>query len=139
MNRNHLWTLLFLLVVFPSCKKNNTNTTVDTQNVTVDINTGTAFQTMQGFGTSVRLFDDPHVFDNFDPITQRAATTMTIAQQDEVLNKLYIDLKLTRVRPIIEGNDIEVINDNADANITDLTKLQFSYSAPELVVLHRVI
>ncbi len=127
MNRNHLWTLLFLAVVFSSCKKNNNNTTVDTQSVTVEINATTTFQTMQGFGTSIRLFDDPHVFDNFNPITQRAATTMTIAQQDEVLDKLYKDLKLTRVRSIIEGNDIEVINDNADPNNTDLTKFNFAW------------
>lgn len=127
MKQNQLLALLFLSLLFYSCKKSEDAPTPNSSDVTIDIDAGTTFQTMQGFGTSVRLFDDPHVFENFDPVTQRAATTMTIAQQDEVLNKLYMDLKLTRVRPIIEGNDIEVINDNADPNNTDLTKFNFTW------------
>lgn len=57
------------------------------------------YQTMDGFRTSSRVFDDPHVFDNFNPATGRAATVMTTIRQDEILDRLYSDLKLTRVRP----------------------------------------
>lgn len=89
------------------------------------------FQTMDGFGSSVRVFDDPHVFDNFNPATGRAATTMTAAEQDEILDKLYTDLKLTRVRPASPdtavGAGIEPVNDNSDPLVTDLSKFNFTW------------
>ncbi len=127
MKKNLLLALLFLSVLFYSCKKSKDVIAPNPSDVTIDIDAAKTFQTMQGFGTSIRLFDDPHLFDNFDPITQRAATTMTIAQKDEILDKLYNDLKLTRARPIIEGNDIEPVNDNANPNNTDLTKFHFTW------------
>jgi len=71
--------------------------------VTVQVDAASPRQVMAGFGSSVRVFDDPHVFDNFDPATQRAATTLTHTQEDEVMDLLYRDLGLTRVRPITEG------------------------------------
>jgi len=89
------------------------------------------YQTMDGFGTSVRVFDDPHVFENFNPATGRAATVLTTAQQDQVLNRLYTDLKLTRVRPASPdttvGSGIEPVNDNNNPNLTDLSKFNFDW------------
>ena len=38
--------------------------------VTIDFRT--TFQRMDGFGAAERVFDDPHVFNNFDPTTGRA-------------------------------------------------------------------
>jgi O-glycosyl hydrolase len=88
-------------------------------------------QTMEGFGTSVRVFDDPHVFENFNPATGRAATVLTPAQQDQVLDRLYTDLRLTRVRPASPdtavGSGIEPINDNNNPNVTDVTKFNFDW------------
>jgi len=87
------------------------------------------FQTMDGFGSSERVFDDPHVFNNFNSATGRAATVMTTAQQDQVLDKLYSELKLTRVRPASPdtavGAGIEPVNDNNDPNVSDLSKFNF--------------
>ena len=89
------------------------------------------YQTMDGFGSSNRVFDDPHVFDNFNAATGRAATVMTVAQQDQVLDRLYSDLKLTRARPASPdtavGAGIEPVNDNNDPNVTDLSKFNFGW------------
>lgn len=47
--------------------------------VTVDARA--VFQRMEGFGTSSRVFDDPHVDNNFDPATGRSATILTSADK----------------------------------------------------------
>ncbi|MBA3485304.1 MAG: hypothetical protein H0T51_26205 [Pirellulales bacterium] len=96
---------------------------------TVLVDSAIRYQTMDGFGSSERVFDDPHVFDNFNPATGRAATVMTTAQQEAVLDRLYTDLKLTRVRPANpdNGSGMEAVNDNNDPNVTDLSKFNFSW------------
>lgn len=95
--------------------------------VTITIDTAKRYQIMDGFGTSTRLFDDPHVFETYDPKTKRAATVMSRAQQDEVLDRLYTDLGLTRLRPIFEIGGFEPINDNDDPNIANLARFDFSW------------
>src|SRR5262249_5055949 len=87
----------------------------------ISIDVPHVFQTMDGFGSSERLFDDPHVTETFDQRTQRSAVVLTRAEEDEVLARLYVELGLTRVRPIIEGG-IEPVNDNRDPGVTDLSK-----------------
>lgn len=56
---------------------------------------------------------------------------LTGAQQDEVLDRLYVDLGLTRVRPAspdtAPGFGIEPVNDNADPNVTDLAQFNFGW------------
>src|SRR6266498_809637 len=101
----------------------------DLQAADVTIDASTVYQRMDGFGSSERVFDDPHVFNNFNATTARAATVLTTAQQDEVLDRLYVDLRLTRVRPAqpdqtAEGHmgGIEPRNDNGDPNVTDFSK-----------------
>ncbi len=97
----------------------------------VAVDAAVKYQVMDGFGTSVRVFEDPHVFDNFDPATKRAATVMTPQQQDEVLDKLYKELKLTRVRPVNGegklGAGIEPVNDNDNPDVTDPGKFNFAF------------
>lgn len=97
----------------------------------VTIDARTAYQRMDGFGTSERVFDDPHVFDNFNPGTARAATVLTVPQQDEVLDRLYLDLRLTRVRPAspetTPGVGIEPQNDNGDPNVLDTNQFNFAW------------
>ena len=99
--------------------------------VTVAIDGSVRHQTMDGFGSSERVFDDPHVFENFNPATGRAATVLTTAQQDEVLDRLYRELGLTRLRPATPdtavGAGIEPSNDNTDPNATDLSKFNFNW------------
>lgn len=103
---------------------------------TINIDAGTTYQTIEGFGSSERLFDDPHVTDTFSQATGRAAVTLTPEQQDEVLDKLYIDLGLTRVRPVspdtggganVEVTNIEARNDNDDPDVADLSRFDFSW------------
>src|SRR5437764_1096770 len=50
----------------------------------VTIDPASHFQTMQGFGTTERLFDDPHVTNTFDPATQRAAAIPPAADQAKI-------------------------------------------------------
>jgi O-glycosyl hydrolase len=99
--------------------------------VSVIVDGSVRHQTMDGFGASSRVFDDPHVFNNFNAGTGRAATEMTVAEQDEILDMLYADLKLTRVRPVSPdtafGAGIEPVNDNSDPLSTDAGKFDFSW------------
>jgi len=83
------------------------------------------FQTMQGFGTTERLFDDPHVTETYDPTTQRAAIVPPAADQAKILDALYRQIGLTRVR--FHPDPIEPVNDNADPNSADLSKFDFSW------------
>lgn len=97
--------------------------------VTIDANM--VYQRMDGFGASERVFDDPHVFENFNPVTSRALTVLTPTEQDAVLDRLYVDLQLTRVRPVspetAAGVGIEPQNDNADPNVIDVSKFNFAW------------
>lgn len=102
-----------------------------TSTATITIDPTITYQTMEGFGTSERVFDDPHLTDTFNSTIGRSAVTISRAQQDEILDKLYIDLGLTRVRPVnpdtAVGWGIEPTNDNNDPNVADLTKFNFSW------------
>lgn len=89
---------------------------------------GAVFQTIDGFGSSSRVLTDPHVFDVNGP-----APTMSRAQQDAVLDALYGELRLTRIRPVQPDTaagpppvGIEVANDNSDPSVTDLTRFTFA-------------
>jgi len=91
----------------------------------VTINPASRFQTMQGFGTTERLFDDPHVTETFDQTTQRAEVIPPAADQASILDALYRQIGLTRVR--FHPDPIEAVNDNADPNVADLSKFDFSW------------
>jgi O-glycosyl hydrolase len=93
--------------------------------VTVTVDAAQRFQTIQGFGATQRLFDDPHVTETFDARTGRAAATAVppASDQAKILDALYVSLGLTRVRIHPEG--LEPVNDNADPNTPDLSKFSF--------------
>ena len=98
----------------------------------VTVDASRRFQTIQGFGTTERLFDDPHVTNTFDAVTRRAAVIPPPAEQDRILDALYVELGLTRVRynpRDDQGTDvgIEQVNDNADPAVTDLSRFDFSW------------
>lgn len=103
----------------------------ETQAADILIDARTVYQRMDGFGSSERVFDDPHVFDNFNPATARALTALTTNQQNEVLDRLYVDLQLTRVRPAspetMAGVGIEPQNDNADPNVLVPSQFDFAW------------
>jgi O-glycosyl hydrolase len=107
-------------------------TALPTSSATVTVDVSRTFQTIQGFGSTERLFDDPHVTETFDPVTQRAAVVISPAEQAKILDALYGDLGLTRVRWLPEGSKagmggIEPVNDNTDPEITDLSKFSFGW------------
>lgn len=72
-----------------------------------------------------------------NPLTGRASVTLSPAQENEILDQLYVNLKLTRVRPAQPDTSagapppgplpIEAQNDNADPNVIDLSKFDFSW------------
>jgi O-glycosyl hydrolase len=98
------------------------------QNVSININSVNTYQTMEGFGTSVRVFNDPHVIGGttLAPIT--SGLIMSNAEQDTILNLLYNKLGLTRVRPATgEDGPIEDPNDNSDPDSTDLANFDFTW------------
>jgi len=97
--------------------------------VTVTLDPAQRFQTIQGFGTTQRLFDDPHTTETFNPATRRAAAIPPASEQAKILDALYRDLGLTRVRFHPEG--VEPVNDNADPNATDLSKFTLAWKAAD--------
>lgn len=97
--------------------------------VTVTLDPSQRFQTVQGFGTTQRLFDDPHTTETFDPRTGRASAAPPAGDQQKILDALYVDLGLTRVRFHPEG--LEVVNDNADPQSADLAGFNFSWKAAD--------
>ena len=97
--------------------------------VTVTLDPAQRFQTIHGFGTTQRLFDDPHTTETFNPSTRRAAAIPPASEQAKILDALYRDLGLTRVRFHPEG--VEPVNDNADPNRTDLSKFVLAWKAAD--------
>jgi len=100
----------------------------------VTIDPASRFQTMQGFGTTERLFDDPHVTETYDQVTQRAAAIPPAADQTKILAALYTQIGLTRVR--FHPDPFEAVNDNADPNVADLSKFDFSWRSSDGHVAH---
>ena len=94
--------------------------------VTVTVNATVRRQTIEGFGTTERLFDDPHVTETFNAATQRAAVVVPAADQARILDALYVELGLNRLRWLPEDGT-EPVNDNADPEVTDLSKFNFAW------------
>ena len=97
--------------------------------VTVTLDPAQRFQTIQGFGTTQRLFDDPHTTETFNPSTRRAAAVPPASEQAKILDALYRDLGLTRVRFHPEG--VEPVNDNTDPGSADLSKFVLDWKAAD--------
>ena len=93
--------------------------------VVVTVDPAVTFQTMMGFGSSERVWDDPHVVEAFDPATGRGLR-ITTEEVDELLDRLYLDLGLTRVRAVLEPG-IEVENDNVNPSTTDRSGFNFAW------------
>ncbi|HEV7992532.1 MAG TPA: hypothetical protein VGP25_11950 [Gemmatimonadaceae bacterium] len=94
----------------------------------ITIDPKTTYQTMQGFGASMRLFDDPRTTNTTDLATKRGTAVPSDIEQNVILDRLYTDAGLTRVRFLpSDGGGIEPVNDNADPLTTDLSKFDFSW------------
>ena len=71
----------------------------------VRVDVGETYQTIEGFGASYRVWDDPHLLgDSAAPSSQ---------QQGEIVASLVDDLGLTRLRAILDPG-LEPENDNED-------------------------
>ena len=106
--------------------------TLPATELVVTLDASKRYQTIQGFGTTERLFDDPHVTNTFNPVTRRAGVVVPVSEQARIFDALYKDLGLTRVRynpRDDQGTDVglEPVNDNSDPNVTDLSKFDFSW------------
>jgi hypothetical protein len=88
----------------------------------------TTFQTMQGFGASMRLFDDPRTTNTTDPVTKRGVAVPSEIDQNTILDLLYGDLALTRVRFLPGDGGIEPVNDNTDPLVADASKFDFAWN-----------
>ena len=97
--------------------------------VTVTLDPAQRFQTIQGFGTTQRLFDDPHTTETFDAATRRAAVIPPASEQARILDALYRDLGLTRVR--FHPEAVEPVNDNADPGSADLSKFELGWKGAD--------
>lgn len=87
--------------------------------VAVTVEGGVRYQTMDGFGTSQRLWDDPHTCEKGLP-----RCSVPVDAQERILADLYQRLGLTRVRMIVEG--AEPVNDNGDPRVTDMSRFNFT-------------
>jgi O-glycosyl hydrolase len=110
-----------------ACYASPNLTTPNDGAMVVTIDPATKFQTMEGFGASMRLFDDPQVSNTLNPTTKRATAVASQLDQGKVLDALWLDLGLTRVRFLAGDGGIEPVNDNADPLAADLSKFDFSW------------
>jgi O-glycosyl hydrolase len=94
---------------------------------TIKLDPSKKYQTMQGFGASMRLFDDPLVTNTLDPATKRATATPTAFDQRLMLDALWLDAGLTRVRFVVGDGGIERVNDDANPLTTDTSKFDFAW------------
>lgn len=97
--------------------------------ISMTLNRSDQHQVMDGFGSTQRLFDDPHLFNNFNVATGRAATVLSSAQQDEILRALYTNLGFTRLRAGLDVTALEDQNDNNDPMVADLSRFNFAWKA----------
>ena len=73
---------------------------------TITVDPGIRYQTMEGFGTSLGLFEDPHLNGSHNSAT--GGISMTAAQQDTILDLIYnptsgIGLNRARVHLVTRG------------------------------------
>ena len=108
----------------PVCTPSTVPLPASDATITVDVSR--KFQTIDGFGTTERLFTDPHLTKTFDPATQQGAVLVPPDQQAAILKALYTDIGLTRLRYATDVG-IEPVNDNTDPNVTDLSKFNFAF------------
>src|SRR5262245_25727585 len=101
-----LVSLLFVSAGYPVSESNQKDGTV----AEVRIDANVAYQRMDGFGSSQRLFDDPHLIGGPDHSYDRSrGLVVPVDQQNEILHLLYTELKLTRVRPGIYPVDLQPV------------------------------
>lgn len=97
---------------------------VPSADIIVSIDAGKRFQTIEGFGTSMRVFSDPHLI--LLPTLPENVLRIPESVQGQILDSLYRGIGLTRVRLGTNSRGTEPVNDNADPSVTDLSKFDFA-------------
>ncbi len=98
--------LIVLALFVPALCSVSIPTTAQTQTVTVDARR--VFQTMDGWSTEERIWDDPHLTNTYRPPHPgevpfgRSAVNIPLAAQNEILDKMYKELKLTQVHAVLD-------------------------------------
>jgi len=93
--------------------------------LTISIDAAKRFQTIEGFGTSMRAFSDPHL--SLLAIVPENSLRIPESAQRQILDSLYRGIGLTRVRIVPNARGIEPVNDNDDPQNTDLSRFDFSW------------
>jgi O-glycosyl hydrolase len=70
---------------------------------TIAVDTATTYQTIDHFGSSHRVFDDPHVWNHGADPSGRSLIVMPRADEDRVFDRLYRDGGLTYMRISTDG------------------------------------
>ena len=99
----------------------------------VRIDSTVQYQTIQGFGSSARLFEDMHVFGYRFAGKRLSRPILTAAQENRILDLLYGTLGLTRVRLFFERG-FEIRNDNYDPTVADMSKFDFRWTRNDELV-----
>lgn len=76
-----------------------------TYTATVSIDASSTRQRIEGFGSSVRLFSDPHLIGRFGPIEN--ALNLNLVDEDAVLDSVYERIGLTRARMVFQSNGMQ--------------------------------
>ena len=74
--------------------------------VEVTVDATQQFQTIEGFGVTARLFSDLHLIFRGGGDSANAIQ-ISDAAKNEILDRLFNDLSLTRLRPIYDARGIE--------------------------------
>lgn len=92
----------------------------------VVVDTRVKHQTMAGFGSSQRVFEDPH-------LSNASVTSVPESARRAIVTALYEELGLTRVRPVLDPG-IEPVNDNRSPLVRNPVAFDFSGKATDLHV-----
>jgi O-glycosyl hydrolase len=111
-------------ITFAGCR-GSTSIGENDADVYITVDPAQRFQTIEGWGASMRLFSDPHII-GLPPDDPANALMIPPTAQSEILDSLYRKLGLNRVRVAAETADIETVNDNDDPAHTNFAAFDFS-------------
>ena len=74
--------------------------------ISVSVDAANIHQTMDGWSTEERLWDDPHLTERAKPAPSggfvRSGVDIPVSVQNEILDKMYRELRLTQVNPVVD-------------------------------------
>ncbi|MDQ3898206.1 MAG: hypothetical protein M3326_13350 [Actinomycetota bacterium] len=107
-----------MLTVGAACREEPRPARGGAADTLVDVDVSQRRQVMDGFGVSERVWDDPH-------LSNSPQTNTPPAAQDAILDALFGELRLTRLRITMDPG-AEPVNDNADPQTADASRFNFA-------------